>query len=337
MGRKTVATIIGTRPNFIKYAALKLDPDRVNEILIHTGQHYSHTLSEDIWSGLKLREPDHVLNCGHDKPAFQFQCMIRELTLILESRKPDFVIVIGDCNTTLGGALAANFLKIPVIHIEAGCRSFDMDMPEERNRKLTDHLALVNLCISQKHKLQILTERCLPGQHQVHVVGDILYDVMLATLHNVRAHTGDFYLATVHREENANHHQEEILEGLDELNKKVIFPKHPRLELTREYDNIVFTAPLSYEQMLTLIVGAEMIFTDSGGIQREAVWLGRPCVLLRENTEIPEFVKSGHVIMVGHSKPKILAAQYRKWPDEPFEHGQDGQAAKRIAAIIYGL
>lgn len=334
MGRKTIAAIIGTRPNFIKYAALQMDLDWVEEILIHTGQHYSDTLSKRIWDGLGLREPDHIVNCGHDKPAFQFECMIRELSLILQSRQPDYVLVVGDCNTTLGGALAANFLKIPIIHIEAGLRSFDMTMPEERNRKLTDHLAQVNFCISASNKYQLIHERC--SDHH-YVVGDLLYDSMMAFMPKAIVMYGNYFLATVHREENVNKHLEEILEGLNSLSQRVIFPRHPRIKPEREYENIEFMDAVDYVTMLSLLIGADFVFTDSGGLQREAVWLGKPCVLLRDKTEFPEFVNYGHVVLAGHSKDKILTSQFTTWPDNDLDHGQDGKAGERIAAIIYGL
>ena len=329
MGRKKIVTIVGTRPQFIKAAALDLD-----DILVHTGQHYDYGMSKQIWDGLKLREPDYLLGCGHDKPTFQFQCMIRELTLLLQSRQPDYVIVIGDCNSTLAGALAASFLKIPVIHIEAGLRCFDMDMPEERNRKLTDHLALVNFCIDHKSKWQLVIERSLG---KAHVVGDLLYDSFLSCLDRLKPIAGDYYLATVHREENANSHIDEILEGLEGLNKKVIFPKHPRIKVNRDYENIEIIDPVDYLSMLNLQLGADMIFTDSGGIQREAVWLGKRCVLLRDKTELSQFVLYGHVLLAGHDKEKIAGAMKHEWPDIAYDHGQDGKAGKRIAEIIAAL
>lgn len=329
MGRKKIVTIVGTRPQFIKAAALDLD-----DILVHTGQHYDYGMSKQIWDGLKLREPDHLLGCGHDKPYHQFECLIRDLTLVLKGRRPDFVIVIGDCNSTLAGALAASLLKIPVIHIEAGLRCFDMDMPEERNRKLTDHLAAVNFCIDHKSKWQLVIERSLG---KAHVVGDLLYDSFLSCLDRLKPIAGDYYLATVHREENAVNHIDEILEGLAALNKKVIFPKHPRIKVNRDYENIEIIEPVDYLSMLNLQLGADMVFTDSGGVQREAVWLGKRCVLLRDKTEMTQFVLYGHVLLAGHDKEKIAGAVSHEWPEIPFDHGQDGQAAKRIAEIIYGL
>lgn len=334
MGRKTIAAIIGTRPNFIKYAALQMDLDWVEEILIHTGQHYSDTLSAGIWKGLGLREPDHILACGHDKPYFQFECMIRELTLVLKNRKPDFVLVIGDCNSTLGGALAANFLKIPVLHIEAGLRCFDMSMQEERNRKLTDHLAQVNFCIADRDEEQLYLE---DYRGSVRVVGDLLYDVMMASMPKAIVMYGNYFLATVHREENVNEHLEEILEGLNSLSQRVIFPKHPRIEPEREYENIEFVDAVDYVTMLSLQIGADAVFTDSGGVQREAVWLGKPCILLRDRTEFHHFVQSGHVVLAGHSKDKILTSQFTNWPAQDFQHKEDAQAGSRITEIIHGL
>lgn len=326
MGRKIV-TIVGTRPQFIKAAALDLD-----DILVHTGQHYDYGLSKQIWDSLKLREPDHLLPCGHKKPIHQFECLIRELSFILRARQPDFVIVIGDCNSTLGGALAANFLKIPLIHIEAGLRSFDMSMPEERNRKITDHLADLNFCIKEPDSFQLFLE---DYQGDMEVVGDLLYDMMLEFLPKTKPMAGNYYLATVHREDNAVNHIDEILQGLEGLNKKVIFPKHPRIEVNGDFKNIEFIEPVDYISMLSLQLGADVIFTDSGGIQREAVWLGKPCVLLRDKTEFPELVRSGHVFLAGHSN--IEAAFETTWAKEPYDHGEDGNCHKRISEVIHSL
>jgi len=327
VGRKIV-TIVGTRPQFIKAAALDLD-----DILVHTGQHYDYGLSKQIWDGLKLREPNFVLGCGYEKTTHQFYCLIREIALVLEEKQPDYVVVIGDCNSTLGGALAANFLKIPVIHIEAGLRCFDMDMPEERNRKLTDHLALVNFCIDHKSKFQLIAERSLG---KAYVVGDLLYDSFLNYVSWAKPMASDYYLATVHREANVNH-IDEILEGLEGLDKKVIFPKHPRIKVDRDYENIEITEPVDYLTMLSLQAGADMIFTDSGGIQREAVWLGKRCVLLRDKTELGQYVLYGHVFLAGHDKEKIAGAVSHEWPEIPYDHGQDGKAGERIAEIIHAL
>lgn len=347
MGRKKIVTIIGTRPQFIKAAALDLDEEQVENFTVHTGQHYDWVLSEQIWKQLKLQEPDHVLNCGHHKSVFQIECMLRELNLILSARKPDFVVVIGDCNSTLGGALVANFLRIPSIHIEAGLRCFDRSMPEERNRYIADHLAQVNFCIAAEDKRQIEKETHFPlpmmqqwshpPPNDNYVVGDTLYDAMMLFMPMLAIMAGNYFLATVHREDNANEHIEEILEGLNALSQRVIFPKHPRIKVEKEYDNIEFIEPVDYVTMLSLQLGADAIFTDSGGVQREAVWLGKPCVLLRERTEFHHFVQSGHVVLAGHSKEKIVTSQFTTWPIEPFNHMEDGRAAKRIAEVIYGL
>lgn len=347
MGRKKIVTIVGTRPQFIKAAALEFDEDKVEHILVHTGQHWSYSLSKQTWKGLRLREPDHLLSCGHSKPAHQFECLIRELTLILQARQPDYVIVIGDCNTTLGGALAANFLKIPLIHIEAGLRCFDMSMPEERNRKLVDHLSQVHFCVTAQSRRQLVKEieDTLPmiqqwtmtrGDHIYHV-GDLLHDAMALFVKHAVPFVGNYILATIHREDNADNHIEEIMDGLNSLDKKVVFPKHPRIKLEKRYENIEIMQPVDFVAMLSLELGADMIFTDSGGVQREAIWMGKPCVLMRETTEFPEYLDGGHMILVGHRKENIVAALCHEWPNEPFDHGQDGQAGIRIAEIIYGL
>lgn len=346
MGRSTSVTIIGTRPQFIKAASINFDEDKVDNFLVHTGQHYDYGLSRQFWK-LRKKEPDQVLNCASHDPTIQMKLMLDQIAPILIHRKPDYVIVVGDCNSTLGGALTAELLKIPVIHIEAGLRSFDWTMPEERNRYLTDHLAQVNFCVTAENKRQIERETHFPrpmmqqwyGSPPNHnyVVGDTLYDSMMSFIGETVPMLGDYFLATVHREANANEHIEEILDALNSLEQRVIFPKHPRIKLEKEYKNIEILKPVDYVTMLSLQLGADMIFTDSGGVGREAVWLGKRCVMLRENTEFPEFVHSGHVVLAGHSKEAIVDAQFAHWPSEPCDHGQDGHAGQRIAEVIYGL
>lgn len=334
MGRKTIVTVVGTRPQFIKAAALNFVPDEVKEVLVHTGQHYDLGLSEQIWEGLGLKKPDHVLQFSSHEPYRRMELFIKQLGDILLREMPDYVIVIGDCDSTLAGALTADLLKIPVIHIEAGLRSFDRSMPEERNRKLVDHLATVNFCIYPANKFQLVMERCSP---HLHVVGDTLYDTFIKFVDKVKPIPGDYILATVHREENVEKYQYDILNELDELGVRILFPNHPRIKTNRPYKNIEFLGPVDYVSMLALELNAKMIVTDSGGVGREAVWLGKPCVMLRGNTEFPYFVKTGHVVLAGPTGISIAAAIETEWPDEPADHGQDGQAAKRIAEIIYAL
>lgn len=336
MGRNTSVTVVGTRPQFIKIASLNLDEDKVENFVVHTGQHYDYGLSRQFLK-LQKKEPDHVLNCASYDPTIQMKFLLDQIAPILIHRKPDYVIVVGDCNSTLGGALTAELLKIPVIHIESGLRSQDRTMPEERNRILVDHIAQVNLCIYYEDKLQLLSEKCQSGNGNTHVVGDIMYDSLVDFIDETVPMMGTYYLATVHREENSNEHIEEILDALDALGRLVVFPKHPRVKVEKKYENIEFMKPVDYVTMLSLQLGADMIFTDSGGVGREAVWLGKPCVMLRKNTEFPQFVETGHVKLVGHSKKAITESEFTTWPSEPFDHKQDGKAGKRIAEIIYGL
>lgn len=336
MGRNTSVTIVGTRPQFIKIASLNLDEDEVDNFVVHTGQHYDYGLSRQFWK-LNKKEPDHVLDCASHDPTIQMKFLLDQIAPILIHRKPDYVIVVGDCNSTLGGALTAELLKIPVIHIESGLRSGDRTMPEERNRLLVDHIAQVNFCIYYEDKLQLLSEKCQSGNRNTHVVGDIMYDSMVSFIDRTVPMLGNYYLATVHREKNANEHIEEILDGLNALGRLVVFPKHPRIKIEKKYENIEFLKPVDYVSMLSLQLGADMIFTDSGGVGREAVWLGKPCVLLRENTEFRNFVESGHVILAGHSKKAITESEFADWPSEPCNHKQDGHAGQRIAEVIYGL
>lgn len=321
MARLKVVTVVGARPQFIKAAAVTPRLRRVaDEILVHTGQHYDRELSAAFFEELGLPEPDVNLEVGSGSHGVQTGEMLRRLDPLLTGERPDWVLVYGDTNSTLAGALAAAKLGIPVAHVEAGLRSYNRAMPEELNRVLVDHLAQRLYCPSEAARENLRREGITDG---VRVVGDVLDDALalvpdrpevLAALGLGR---GAYYLATVHRQENTDRPERlfGILRGLSRLDAPVVLPLHPRTakrlaELGLEHPGagIRVVAPQPYGATLTLVRHSRAVLTDSGGLQREAGALGVPCYVLRDETEWVELVASGRAVLVGTDPDRIVAA-----------------------------
>ena len=306
-----VASIVGARPQFIKLSALSSRLRKYHrEIIVHTGQHYDEELSALFFKELKIPKPDYDLEVGSGSQAEQTGKMLIKLEQVLEFEKQDLVLVYGDTNSTLAGALAASKLQIPLAHIEAGMRSYT-NMPEEINRKVTDHLSQILFCPTPQSVKNLKKEGITQG---VHLVGDLMYEALLSNLQIARKKSGilkklnlnskNFYLATIHRAENTDYRENlvKIAEILEKLDKKTIFPVHPR---TRKYlekyqlwnrlqksKNLILLNPISYLDMLLLEQNASLILTDSGGVQREAYFLKTPCLILRETTEWTEITQT---------------------------------------------
>ena len=266
-----IITIIGTRPQFIK-----LIPD-LGTILIDTGQHYDDEMSKNFISELGIKKPDYSLG------ETSLSGMIYKLIPILKKEKPDLVIVYGDTRSTLAGAISAKELKIKLAHIEAGVRCYDNSLPEENNRKIVDHLSDYLFCPTEEAVANLHKEGI---EKNVFFVGDVLYDRFL----EYRSQ-GRYVLVTIHRQENVNKERlQEIINSLKPY-KKVVFPVHPRTRKCIEEsgikvpDNILLVAPFGYGESLRHIQSAELVITDSGGVQREAYWCGVPCQVLREKSE----------------------------------------------------
>jgi len=348
-----ILTVVGARPQFIKAAPVSRQLRKEHqEILLHTGQHYDYGMSKIFFEELEIPEPDYNLNIGSGSHGRQTGQMLIKIEEVLFEESPDMVIVYGDTNSTLAGALAAGKLKIPLVHIEAGMRSFT-DMPEEINRVLTDHLSRFLFCSTGTAVKNLEREGLTEG---IYLVGDVMYDALLhyreksekekIILKDLGIRKGEFLLLTLHRAENTDNinNLHSILDALATIEEQVIFPVHPRTEkVLKEAGifekiknrNIIFIEPIGYLKMLYLERASRMIITDSGGVQKEAYILGVPCVTLREETEWVETVQAGWNILAGTERRRIIRAvrEFKPLGKRPFLFG-DGKAALKIASII---
>lgn len=310
--RRRIATVVGARPQFIKAAPVSAElgrTDWASETLIHTGQHFDANMSEDLFKDLSLRSPDHHLGINRASANQLLGRMLEALDDIFASERPDAVLVYGDTTSTLAGALAAAQRSIPLVHVEAGLRSFDRTMPEERNRIVTDHLSSLLLCPTQASVDNLAREGITEG---VHHVGDVMLDTFLAnrpspdeiksTLERFGLARNAYRLATVHREAStaseASLHR--IMTYLREqaTHSPVVLPLHPRTKQAIERWDITTSGltvvePLDYRSFAALLAGANEVLTDSGGVQKEAYFHRVPCVTLRESTEWGETVSYG--------------------------------------------
>lgn len=324
MGKLKIVTILGARPQFIKAAAVSsLFSKHFDEILVHTGQHYDANMSDVFFEELSIPNPKYHLNIGSGPHGAMTGAMLAEIEKVLEIEKPNFVLVYGDTNSTIAGALAASKLLIPVIHVEAGLRSFNKAMPEEQNRILTDHISDLLFVPTQTAVDHLKNEGITNG---VHLVGDVMYDGILHftkiaqeksnILDELHLKAGEFLLCTIHRAENTNSLERlsAIIDGLNACKELVVLPLHPRtLKYINDYglkleDTIRVIDPVGYLDMVRLESTAKKIVTDSGGIQKEAFFLGIPCITMRDETEWVETVNNGWNILVGADKQKIVDA-----------------------------
>ena len=349
-----IVTVVGNRPQFIKAAAVS-GPlrERHEELLVHTGQHYDDSLSAVFFAELGLARPDRELGIGGGSNTTQTARMLAALEPLLEQVAPDAVLVYGDTNSTLAGALAAAQANLAVVHVEAGMRSFDRRMPEELNRVLTDHLSALLLCPSDTAAANLKAES-VAGRFEV--VGDVMVDVAMRRQPSARADErtpaehgvrgGDYLLLTAHRSGNVDDPQRlrALVDLIAALPGPVVFPLHPRTrarlldaglagELER-IDGLRLTEPLGYVQFSALLCQARAVLTDSGGVQKEAYLAGVPCVTLRANTEWVETVAAGWNTLVDLDAGAALAALAAQPPSErPALYG-DGQAAERCVQEI---
>jgi UDP-N-acetylglucosamine 2-epimerase len=360
-----ILTVIGARPQFIKAAPVsrairsaaagRTGTSAIVEVLVHTGQHYDREMSDVFFKELDLPEPAHHLGIGAGPHGRQTGRMLEGVERVLEMERPDLVLVYGDTNSTLAGALAAGKLRIPIAHVEAGLRSFNRAMPEELNRVVTDHLAAHLFCPTHLAVKNLSCEGIVNG---VHLVGDVMYDVLKMSLPvaTTRSQVLDrlslppkaYDVVTVHRAGTTDVRERlaGILQALARLDRPVVFPCHPRTKKMIEQfglapllsaSRVRVIEPLGYLDMLRLESGAAVILTDSGGMQKEAYWLGVPCVTLRDETEWVETVEAGWNRLAGTDPSAIVAAARAALDAGLPEPGQlygDGNTAERILAIL---
>lgn len=351
-----IATVVGTRPQFIKSAPVSkvLRDFGHTEILIHTGQHYNDGMSAVFFRELEISAPNVNLGVGSGSHGWQTGQMLIGIENVLLSKKPDMVLVYGDTNSTLAGALAAVKLHVPVAHVEAGLRSFNREMPEEHNRVVSDHLSNLFFCPTQTAVKNLENEGITQG---VSLVGDVMYDSMLFNiqlaekrshiLDNSKLKPKNYVLATVHRAENTDNHErlKTIFYAFEQISQDglpVIIPLHPRTRQSLENSKfgsqnskLCIIDPVSYLDMLVLEKNAQVILTDSGGVQKEAYWFEVPCVTLRDETEWVETVDAGWNVVAGADLRKIVdTACYFKRPDHRPDVYGDGRAAERIVELL---
>ena len=343
-------TIIGARPQFIKAFPVSkaLTKHGIEETIVHTGQHYDDNMSDIFWRELDLKPSQYNLNISGGTHGDMTGRMLIEIDKLLNKHRADFVIVYGDTNSTLAAALAASKLHIPIVHIEAGLRSYNRLMPEEINRVTTDHLSTLLFCPSEESRQNLQKEGITKGAY---VVGDVMNDassiarnlVKQNPPNNLYEEIEDFALCTIHREENTNKSSRlrEIFEAIGRIDKMVIFPIHPRTKkLIAEYDivlpkNIKTTPPVGYLEMTSLIVRASHVITDSGGLQKEAYWAQTPCITMRTETEWVETLEGNWNQLIGENPNHLITAisSNTSSPHNPQLYG-DGNASDNIADII---
>ena len=350
----TIATIVGARPQFIKCAPVSREIRRYfDEILIHTGQHYDYNMSQAFFAELNIPEPDYNLEIGSGNHGEQTGKMLIELEKTLLKIQPDLVLIYGDTNSTMAGALTAAKLQIPIAHVEAGLRSFNRQMPEEINRIVADTLSQYLFAPTQT----AVRNLCHEGfDDQIHLVGDVMYDAFLYNsqiaeksdiLERLGINSQPYYLVTIHRPQNTDDPNtlKALISTLEHLNELIIFPIHPRtrnlmrqFNITADSPNLRFVEPVGYLEMLKLEKQSKLIITDSGGVQKEAYFARVPCLVLRPETEWVELVEYGWAKLIGNDFQRLPeeTQKFAVFNRENTILFGDGNASLKIAEIIKG-
>ncbi len=340
-----ILTVVGARPQFIKVAAVSRIIEQtsgINEKIIHTGQHFDANLSSIFFSELRIPEPSHnleVMGGGHGAMTGR---MMEKLETVMLKEKPDGVLIYGDTNSTLAGALVAVKLHIPLFHVEAGLRSFNRAMPEEINRIISDQLSEQLFCPTSLSVANLEKEGITKG---VHHVGDVMYDATLFASESSRAQSdildrigvedGDYLLCTLHRAENTDDEQRfrKIISFLEEAatDRVMVFPVHPRTKQVMQKYNIIpkgikLIDPVGYLDIHRLLAGAVGVYTDSGGLQKEAYFHNTPCVTLRDETEWVETIESGW--------NRLWTSEEYSTPRRAITDYGEGQSARKIVDIL---
>jgi len=349
-----VVSIVGNRPQFVKAAPLsRALRRRLDEVLVHTGQHYDPELADLFFDELGVPRPDHALGVGAGSPVRQTALMLERLDVVLAEEAPDLVLVYGDTTTTLAGALAAAKRGVPLGHVEAGLRSFDRTMPEEQNRVVADHLSSLLFCPTEVAVANLAREGIAAG---VHLVGDVMLDAsrMFAPAAAARPgpralglDPGRYLLVTVHRAAATDSPEalRALVAVLEAVEEPMVFPVHPRTRHRLEaaglwerlgaHPPLRLSPPVGYLDFTALLTRARAVLTDSGGVQKEAFFHGVPCVTLRETTEWVETVEGGFNRLTGMDPGRVRAALADlDMPAERPDYYGDGAAAERIADAV---
>ena len=344
-----ILTIIGARPQFIKAGAVSREIsnyDNIKEIIVHTGQHYDSNMSDIFFEEMNIPKPDYYLGIGGKTHGAMTGQMIEKIEEVAFKEKPDVIMVYGDTNSTLAGAIVGSKLHIPIAHIEAGLRSFNMKMPEEVNRILTDRVSKWLFCPTDTAVENLKKEGFENFDCKIIKSGDVMQDAALfyrqyaKKPENIEIE-GNFILSTIHRAENTDNEKrlKNIFEALETIakEKQVILPLHPRTKkiiqkLDLKLKNITIIEPVGYLEMVWLIDNSDMVITDSGGLQKEAFFFKKPCITLRDETEWIELIENKFNVLAGADKEKILDLYKNFEFNNDFEidlYG-GGKASKRI-------
>lgn len=341
-----ILSVVGTRPNFVKIAPFIKELDGrghedVNHVLVHTGQHFGIDMMAAFFEDLVIPIPDYNLGVSEQTHAKQVGNMMIEIEEVLIKEDPNIVVVVGDCNSTLAGALAASKLNIPIAHIEAGLRSFDNRMPEEMNRILTDHMSTWLFTTEGSARDNLIKEGLIDKKH---FVGNIMIDTLFEHLEEIKTQVPEKVydvVVTLHRPSNVDFDYEffEIMAEINRLKESIVFTLHPRILKNHLIDfdsfpNITFHHPFGYLEFLSVIYRAKCVITDSGGIQEETSVLGVPCITLRRNTERPVTLTEGTNVLckdVRNLSGFIPFGLKREQTEIPL---WDGKTAKRIVDIL---
>ena len=365
-----IVTIIGARPQIIKAAALSRAirshySDRIQEVIVHTGQHYDDNMSQVFFDELGVPKPDHNLHVGSASHGVQTAKMIEGIEKVLVDEQPDCIVLYGDTNSTLAGAVAASKIHVPIVHIEAGLRSFNKSMPEEINRIVCDHCSTLLFTPTQAGVDNLTREGFKVNNEgpnnidnpNVYHCGDIMYDNSLHfskiaeeksnLLKHLNLESKPFVLATLHRDGNTDFPErlDAILDAITQLSKEItiVLPMHPRTRKKAAHfhaDNVIVTEPVSFLEMIQLEKHANLVMTDSGGVQKEAYFFKKPCAILRPETEWVEIVKTKAATLVDADKAKILETSRNYLQHPPVEFPEifgDGHAAEFILEKIQTL
>lgn len=351
-----ILTVIGARPQFIKASALSRaiqDKPGIEEVIVHTGQHFDEKMSQIFFDELSIPVPKYNLDIHGLSHGAMTGKMLEGIEEIIKKENPDYVLVYGDTNSTLAGALAASKLHVKVAHVEAGLRSFNMKMPEEINRILTDRVSALLFCPTETAVENLINEGYERMDLQYFETGDVMYDTTLHYSQRVdweaeilkQYQDADFVLCTLHRAENTDNEVrlKKIVNGLNKISssKKVVVPLHPRttriieqLQLPVEFEII---QPVGYLDMLGLIQQSQLVMTDSGGLQKEAFFLKKYCITMRDETEWVELVKNGYNFLVGANEELMVgkfSELFGKKPANTLSLFGDGNAAEKVVKLL---